>query len=176
MTHERCDACGFDGSRVDDAALIAAIRDLGPRWQALLAAAGAELRSRPQPGVWSALEYAAHSRDITALHLYGVREALTGDEPTLPAIAGDDLVDSAATGYAREDPNAVAVALAGHASLLAEVASAAGFASWSRGITIGDSRIDVRGLLEHALHDSSHHLRDVELGLSALRESPASPA
>jgi hypothetical protein len=38
-----------------------------------------------------------------------------------------------------------------------------------RGLTIGDSRSDVRRLLEHALHDSLHHLEDVERGLSLLR-------
>jgi hypothetical protein len=40
---------------------------------------------------------------------------------------------------------------------------------WSRGLTIGDDRSDVRRLLEHALHDSQHHLADVERGLTTLR-------
>ena len=41
--------------------------------------------------------------------------------------------------------------------------------AWSRGLTIGTDRSDVRRLLEHALHDSSHHLVDVERGLARLR-------
>jgi hypothetical protein len=40
-------------------------------------------------------------------------------------------------------------------------------------LTIGDSRSDVRRLLEHALHDSLHHLADVERGLAALRAQPS---
>ena len=37
------------------------------------------------------------------------------------------------------------------------------------GSTIGGERSDVRRLLEHALHDSQHHLADVERGLTQLR-------
>ena len=84
VNHEICDACGFDGARYDDASLLESLRTLGPRWRALLAAAGPELRVRPEPEVWSAIEYAAHSRDITALHVYGVEQALTRDEPVFP--------------------------------------------------------------------------------------------
>jgi hypothetical protein len=168
MDHERCDACGFDGARYDDASLLDAVRALGPRWQGLLVTAGAELRVRPEPSVWSAIEYAAHSRDITALHVYGVEQALTVDEPAIPEIDGE-LIDVAAAAYNTADPDAVVDDLSSQASCLAQIADDAGAASWSRGITIGITRIDVRGLLEHALHDSLHHVRDVELGLSRLR-------
>ena len=88
MDHEQCAACGFDGSEYEPALLLEAIRDLGPRWRHLLLDAGDELRLRPAPETWSALEYAAHSRDITALHVYGVEQALTIDEPKFPEIAG----------------------------------------------------------------------------------------
>ena len=77
MDHECCSACGFDGSTYSDRALLAAVRDLGPTWKALLREAGADQRVRPGAGVWSAIEYAAHSRDVTALHVFGVRQALT---------------------------------------------------------------------------------------------------
>ncbi len=172
MTHESCAECGFDGGVYDDASLLAAVRSLGPGWRALLATAGSELRMRPEPLVWSAIEYAAHSRDITALHVYGVEQALTVDEPVLPDIDGG-LIDSAAAAYATADPHAVVDDLAAQASVLAQLADDAGSASWSRGITIGDSRIDVRGLLEHGLHDSLHHVRDVERGLARLRAARA---
>ena len=169
MDHERCEACGFDGGRYDDGELLDALRSLGPRWQALLAESGAELRRRPAPEVWSALEYAAHSRDITALHAYGVEQALTLDEPVFPDIAGDELIDAAAATYAELAPGDVGDALATHAGRLAQLAADAPRDHWSRGLTVGDSRSDVRRLLEHALHDSLHHLDDVERGLVQLR-------
>jgi hypothetical protein len=169
--HEQCAQCGFDGARYDASALLDAIRALGPRWRGLLADAGDDLRTRPEPEVWSALEYAAHSRDITALHVFGVELALTGEEPTLPEIASDDLIESAAAGYPTEDPGAVVDAIAAHATRLAGAAATAGDETWTRGLTIGAERSEVRWLLEHALHDSVHHLDDVERGLAHLRRS-----
>jgi hypothetical protein len=168
MEHEQCDACGFDGLRYDNTELLAALRALGPQWRALLTGAGPELRERPAPEVWSAIEYAAHSRDITALHVFGVQQALTIDEPSLPEIA-DDLVDAAAVGYGGADPRAVVDALEEEANRLAQLAADAGPDAWSRGLTIGDSRIDVHRLLEHALHDALHHIDDVRRGLVELR-------
>ena len=170
MDHEHCAACGFDGSEYESAAaLLAAIRALGPRWKRLLIHAGDDVRRRPAPQTWSALEYAAHSRDITALHAFGVEEALTIDEPMFPEIAGEELVESASASYATLDPGIVAVELEDAARKLADLAQASGPASWSRGITFGSTRSDVRLLLEHALHDSHHHLIDVENGLADLR-------
>ena len=169
--HERCLACGFDGAIYDDESLIAAIAALGEAWRSLLRKAGRELRVRPQPGTWSAIEYAAHSRDITALHVFGVEQALTGNEPSFPAIDGDALIDATSAQYADEDPDAVVDELDRQAHLLARLAADAGVEAWDRRITIGDYRSTVRRLLEHALHDSRHHLDDVERGFGELRSS-----
>jgi len=169
VDHEQCTACNFDGSEYEPAQMLDAIRDLGPQWIRLLLDAGDELRQRPAPETWSALEYAAHSRDVTALHVFGVEQALTFDEPTFPEIAGAELVQSASASYATQDPGVVGRELETQAGKLADLAEESGPTSWSRGITIGDSRSDVRRLLEHALHDSHHHLVDVENGLAILR-------
>ena len=169
MDHERCEACGFDGASYDNPSLIAALRELGPRWRTQLVDAGTDLRTRPGPGVWSPIEYAAHSRDITALHVFGVEQALTGDEPSYPAIVADDLIEAAAATYVDEDPETVVAALDAHARRLARAAADAGDDTWQRGLTIGDERSTVRRLLEHALHDSLHHVDDVARGLLQLR-------
>ena len=168
MDHERCDACGVDGGHYDDQSLLAALHALGPRWRTLLGGAGSELRERPAPEAWSAIEYAAHSRDVTALHAFGIEQALRLDEPSFPPIAGD-LVESASATYAGSDPGEVLDALDEHATALAALAGDAGSDTWSRGITIGGDRSDVRRLLEHALHDSLHHVDDVERGYLRLR-------
>jgi hypothetical protein len=168
VEHESCGACGFNGADYTDETLLEALRALGPSWRALLDRSGAELRVRPGPGVWSAIEYAAHSRDITALHAFGVGQALTVDEPVYPSLS-DDLVESAAAEYASLDPDEVVRVLEHEATRLAQLAADAGAAAWSRGLTIGDNRSEVRRLLEHALHDSLHHLDDVERNLKAIR-------
>jgi len=167
MAHEQCDACGFDGGQYDDESLLEALRCLGPAWRDLLSKAGSDLRARPKPGVWSAIEYAAHSRDITALHVFGVEQALNLEEPAFPEI-GTDLVDSVASTYGDAAPDEVVGELTIQASLLAKIAGDAGTNAWTRGLTVGDTRSDVRRLLEHALHDSLHHIGDVERGLAHL--------
>jgi len=175
VDHERCAACDFDGAAYGPSLLLDALRELGPQWRRILLDAGDELRLRPAPNTWSALEYAAHSRDVTALHVFGVEQALTIDEPRFPEIAEAELVEHASASYAAEDPEVVVMELEDQARKLAEVAGASGPASWSRGITIGDTRMSVRFLLEHALHDSHHHLVDVKNGLAALRAPTQAP-
>jgi hypothetical protein len=167
--HEHCDACGFDGATYADSELLESLRALGDRWRQQLGAAGVHLRSRPAPTTWSAIEYAAHSRDITALHVFGVEQALTQDEPRYPPIS-DDLVDRAASTYGDADPDEVSAALTTAACRLAQLADDAGVDAWARGLTVGENRSDIRRLLEHALHDSQHHLDDVERGLATLSE------
>jgi hypothetical protein len=93
--------------------------------------AGDELRQRPAPETWSALEYAAHSRDVTALHVFGVEQALTVDEPTFPEIAGTELVQSASAGYAAQDPDAVGGELENQAGKLADLAQESGSSGMS---------------------------------------------
>ena len=166
-THELCSQCGFDGGAYTDEQLLAALRRLGDSWRQLLAQAGSHLRTRPAPATWSAIEYAAHSRDVTALHAYGVEQALTGTEPVYPAVP-EDAIAEAASSYGAADPDDVGDALSAAASRLAELAASAGVAAWQRGLTVGGTRSDVRRLLEHALHDSQHHLDDVERGINDL--------
>jgi len=170
VDNEKCEACGFDGGGYSDAALVQSFRDLGPTWHALVASCGDELRVRPAPEVWSALEYAAHSRDITALHAFGVNYALSEDEAALPGIDGDSLIQEAAAAYRDADADAVVAELATEAARLADLAVTAGDAMRRRGLTVGTERSTVRRMLEHALHDSLHHVIDVERGLAVLRK------
>ena len=67
---------------------------VGLIWRILLEGAASDLSVRPEVGVWSAIEYAAHSRDITALHDFGVEQALTVDEiESTSAPASTDMGD-----------------------------------------------------------------------------------
>lgn len=75
--------------------------------------------------------------------------------------------------YGDADPDEVLEALDAEAVRLAQLAGDAGSIAWSRGLTIGDARSDVRRLLEHALHDSLHHVDDVKRGIAELLAHPA---
>jgi hypothetical protein len=99
-----------------------------------------------------------------------VQQALTQDEPTYPPIESDELIETAAATYEDADSDLVGAELENQASALADSAADAGSDSWHRGLTIGGERTDVRHLLEHALHDSLHHVDDVQRGLLVVRE------
>jgi hypothetical protein len=165
--HEQCDACGFDGAAYTDSTLLESLRGLGDRWRRQLVAADVHLRTRPAPATWSAIEYAAHSRDVTALHAYGVEQALTCDEPVFPPFS-DDAANQAAAAYGEADADEVGDELARAADRLAQLADDAGVETWTRGLTVGETRSDIRRLLEHALHDSQHHLDDVARGVAGM--------
>lgn len=47
---------------------------------------------------------------------------------------------------------------------IGELAAGAIPDAWTRGLTIGTERTEVCRLIEHGLHDSVHHLDDVERG------------
>src|SRR3989442_10678915 len=69
---ERCPECAFDPNGVGAAELPAAVAGLGRRYQAPLTRflPGEDesiLVARPLPGVWSALAYACHVRDVLAV-------------------------------------------------------------------------------------------------------------
>ena len=135
-------------SRLDDDALVEAVVSLGPRWRSTLVDAGGEVRERPQPATWSAIEYAARTRDITALHVFGVSEALGRHEPRYPAIDGDALVEATATSYRDEAPALVAEQLDFEARRARGDRNRCRYRFLGVGITIGTNRITVRRLLD----------------------------
>src|SRR5262249_14337874 len=143
----RAKALSTRGATYDDTSLTAAIAGLGERWRVLIREARRELRVRPRPRTWSALEYAAPSREITALHVFGVEQALTGTEPVFPAIERDELIEASAVSYEDEDPDAVVAQLDREAQRLALLAAGEGADVWECGITIGDNRSTIRRLL-----------------------------
>jgi hypothetical protein len=55
------------------------------------------------------------------------------------------------------------------ASRLAQVADDSGSGSWERDLTVGDTKLEVGRVLEHALHDSTCRLDNVEMRLGRLR-------
>ena len=140
-----------------------AARALAPIWRTTAEGIDASLlAARPAEGVWSALEYAAHSRDVTAMMSYAVTRALEEENPDFgpPPDAGDPVV-----------PDSLAVAIAQLDKQVAKLngtANRMGADGWARPFTVGDEVLDVRWAIAHAVHDATHHLRDVGRGLHAL--------
>src|SRR6185369_11440952 len=82
-----CVECGYDGDAKGPNELVRALRTFGRGFSDRLAAIRDDVavRTRPQPGAWSALEYVAHTRDAIAWYGERIARILTQDRPQLTA-------------------------------------------------------------------------------------------
>jgi hypothetical protein len=168
-----CTECGYDW---DDDAPAEALRKYADRFPRPLSRflkdedPDVMLRTRPEPGVWSALEYAAHTRDAFTFYSERIARVLTEDRPQLTPFD----VDAAAEerGYNDEDPEAVSVGLAAVARELADRLDGLDPAQWDRiGLgSAGDERT-VRYLARSAAHEGHHHMLDVGRVLRHVRQT-----
>lgn len=172
-----CDECGFDYDSVAGTDAASAIRAFGRKYRAPLTRflphedGPALLRTRPEPEVWSALEYAAHVRDVFASYEGWVRLILAEDRPTLEGLGPDEL--AVERRYIEEDPTAVADSLAGNAERLAATLETVDQPGWVRiGLRRGDER-SVLFTARRAVHEGIHHLLDIGRSMRAARSSNA---
>jgi hypothetical protein len=129
-----------------------------PRWQAVLARPG--VADRPEPLVWSTLEYACHVRDVCAI--FGVRatQMLQAHNPTF--LNWDQDATAVEEEYWAQDPAQVARQYAEEATRTAAVFDTVGVDDWERpGTRSNGSYFTVATLLVYFLHDIEHHLVDV---------------
>jgi hypothetical protein len=162
---ERCDECGFDGTRLTATDAVAALRSMGRRWRELFKDVPVErLRERSDAATWSPLEYAAHTRDVIALVGWGMAQVLEGKRPSFDAVEPDP--PGTDHGYNALDPAKVLDELQSNAERAAARAERELPEHWGRTGSIGGVETDAGWLLRHAVHDASHHLRDVERQLA----------
>jgi len=130
---ETCPECGFDTTepaRDDLAALATTIKE---RWVAAVSAIS-EPGRRPEPLVWSPLEYACHVRDVFALGTY--RTGLMVDED-LPTFANwDQDATAVEDDYGSQDIEIVSGQLAANADEFSAFISALSEDAWSRAGTL----------------------------------------
>lgn len=169
-----CEECGFDYDALDPADAPAAIRSFAKRYRVPLTRflrdedGDALVRQRPAPEVWSALEYAAHVRDVFANYERWIGQTLAEDGPALEGPGPDELAASGR--YNEADPVAVADALAANAEALAATVEKVPEDGWGRvGLRRGEER-SVRLSARRAVHEGSHHLLDIGRGLRAVRD------
>ena len=167
-----CPECGLDYESMPLAEAIAAIRGLPRRYRAPLTRLlpgedDSVLRARPSPETWSALEYAAHVRDVLGWYEGWVRQIQAEERPALEGIDSDEA--AVAHRYNEQDPRAVADDLAARAEALAATLEAVPADAWERvGLRHGEER-SVATHARRAVHEGSHHLLDIGRGLRAVR-------
>lgn len=164
---ETCDECRFVASDYTRSDLVSTLRVTAPMWRTTVEGIDDEiLRQRPSPEVWSALEYAAHTRDITRVLAIMAGFAIELDEPHL------DVEPTSPDGMAApEVPASIDIAIDQIDSAAAQFQDGvAGLddAGWSRSVSLADEKHDVTWIVGHAVHDATHHLKDVGRGLHAL--------
>lgn len=129
------------------------------------------LRRRPQPDVWSALEYAAHTRDALAVNGWAMDRTLTEDHPVFEW-PDHEIRNTTAEGYAALDPTTVLAELGENAERIASKADRTDAGDWRRPATLpaaDGGEVDALWFLHHAVHEGSHHLRDVQRVLEQVR-------
>jgi hypothetical protein len=136
---------------------------LGPRYRNRLAAGAEVLRRRPAPGVWSALEYACHVRDMLLTQRERVYLALVEERPSFAKMHRDERVTLAQ--YATQRPAEVAEELEMAARLVARAFADLDEAAWRRPCIYNYPVPQERTLLwvaRHTQHEGEHHLLDID--------------
>jgi hypothetical protein len=173
---DRCDSCQFIYADLDAPALPTRFAAFGTRYRALLlppdrpAAWDGILRTRPAAGVWSALEYAGHVRDVFLVQRDRLYTALVEDTPAFAPMYRDQRVTLAR--YNAQDPAEGAAQLATAARLIAQAFEALDPGQLQRRCIYNFPAPAERPLLwvgQHAVHEGEHHLRDVAEVIARVR-------
>jgi hypothetical protein len=162
---DRCGECGFDPDDLRPPNLPVAIRSFGRRYRAPLTRGltGEDLddvvRRSPSEGVWSALEYGAHVRDIFRVCDDRVRCALSDIEPDETEVDWEAKVAAASPTLGRE---AVADDLDDAADTFATTLAELNDDEWGLPTITGRGKpVTIAELATMAVHEGSHHLLDV---------------
>jgi DinB family protein len=178
---EPCGECGFDYDAISVNEGIEKLRSLPRRYRAPLTRflpgedGDAVVRQRPGATTWSALEYAAHMRDVVMFWNWALKKVFNEDAPVLPPPNEDEL-DGVAAGYAALDPVTVADELAANVERMVARAEGAAEASWDRAGDFGGIPMTALDIVRKVDHEGHHHLLDIGRGLRAVREARSAAA
>ena len=115
---------------------------------------------RPDPSVWSPLEYACHVRDVFAIATYRVGLMLDEDDPQFAN--WDQDATAIEDDYASQDPAVVIAELAARAVEFSSTLDEVPDDQWGRGGRRSDgASFTVESFARYLLHDPIHHLTDV---------------
>ncbi len=154
-----CPECGYAAATMDPLAVGGAVRATLPRWQRALARPDAT--ARPDPAVWSPLEYGAHVRDVFRVFETRLVSMLETDDPLFAN--WDQDATALQDGYAGQDPAVVAGELVGAGEAIAARFDALSPDQLTRpGRRSDGASFTVDSFARYFLHDVLHHLHDVK--------------
>ena len=156
-----CAECGFDASAISGTDVAGQLRSATATLRSAVLTPGSD--ARPQPDVWSPLEYGAHVRD--AYIVYGTRVASMrhASNPQFPDWNQDET--ALAERYWDQDPHKVADELTVESERIAGALDDVGADEWQRSGRRSDgAEFTIDSLARYLLHDVVHHLHDVGRG------------
>jgi hypothetical protein len=158
-----CAECGLDPEllTIDEAAEI--IGGMGLRYRAAFAVVGDEperLRAKPDPDVWSPLEYVSHLRDSVRYHGALTNRALKEDRPEFAAPDPDAIAQD--EGYNDADPAEVLDSLEQQSTRFSARARSLSDDDLDRVVIRAGNEITVRYMVRNVAHEGHHHLQDVQ--------------
>ena len=153
-----CTECGFAAAAVHYDEIPDLVRRNAAAWHPVLARP--DVAVRPDDQTWSALEYAAHVRDVFRIFRTRLGLMLTEDDPLFAN--WDQDATALAERYNEQDPGTVAAELAAAAASVADAFAAVPPADRERtGRRSDGARFTVTTLAQYFIHDPTHHLHDV---------------
>jgi hypothetical protein len=159
VLRERCPQCGFEASAVPPDGFPEGIRAAAATFAQVLER-GEETRRRPEPAVWSPLEYACHVRDVFRRFDARLRLMLTTDDPRFENWDQDAVAVRDA--YGEQDPSRVASELSEAAERLAVAFERVPEGADARTGRRSDGAIfTVTTFGRYLVHDLVHHVHDV---------------
>jgi hypothetical protein len=158
VLHRPCPECGFDAGKVPGPQVAARLRLNAARWPAVCARP--DVRIRPEPLVWSPLEYACHVRDVC--RVFESRVSLMRSQPEPVFENWDQDATAVADSYGAQDPVVVAQQLSAAAEVAAASFDAVAGPDWQQSGRRSDGSVfTIETLAQYFLHDLTHHLHDV---------------
>ena len=154
-----CPQCGLSAGEIDVAEIATRAFVAAEEWVQILRSSPA-VTARPQPHIWSPLEYGAHVRDVFRIFDARLHLMLTADDPTFDNWDQDQTAISER--YSEQDPEVVADQLEAAAQTMVDRIRALRADQLGRtGRRSNGSEFTVVTLLQYFLHDVVHHLWDV---------------
>jgi len=167
VLQRQCSECSFVAAEFAATTVGDAIRANSLAWLGILAGPEADLRARPSDELWSALEYAAHVRDVFVLYLERLGLMLDNDGPKFPD--WDQNVTAVEMRYDLSDPAVVSGELTAAANALADRFDSVAGDQWQRtGFRSDGAAFTIDSFARYMIHDPIHHVWDVEQGFRSL--------
>jgi DinB superfamily len=158
---DACTGCGFTYELDLANQAGASIRAGAADFAGVLRRADTPMTARPEPAVWSIVEYGCHLRDVLLVQRERVLHARRAQQPACEPMGRDERVEH--DGYADQDAADVARQLLDAAQLFTHVLGRLGPTDWERTLIYNYPEPRVRSLrwvAVHTLHEVRHHLLD----------------